>query len=105
MFEDFRGGDRFDDVKPENQIDQLSGSLRLALTRRITASYRLAYSFETELLLASRGRVEYLSSCGCWSVGAELSDDRARGFGIKILYNVIGLGKDATQNPGGLLDW
>ena len=105
VFEDFRTGDRFDDFEPEDQVDEAGGSLRLAVTRQLSLSYRAAYSFETELLLANQGIVEYLSSCGCWAVGAEISDDRARGFGVRLIYRLIGLGKDADPNPGGLLDW
>ena len=105
VFERFPGGDRFDDARTEDQVEELGGSIRLAITRQITASWRAAYSFETNRLLGNQGIIEYLSSCGCWSVGVEIEDDRTRGFRAKALYRIIGLGNDARPNPGGLFDW
>lgn len=105
VFERFPRTDRFDDARPEDGVEQLGGSVRLAVTRQISASWRVAYSFETDRLLGNQGMVEYLSSCGCWAAGIEVADDRARGFQMKVLYRLIGLGKDASPNPGGLLDW
>jgi lipopolysaccharide assembly outer membrane protein LptD (OstA) len=105
VFEDFQTGDRFDHVEPEDHVDEAGGSVRLAVTRQISVSYRAAWSFETDLLLANQGIVEYLSKCGCFAVGAEISEDRARGFGVKLIYRLVGLGRDQDPNPGGLLDW
>ena len=105
VFEDFRTGDRFDKVKPENRVNEATATLRIAVTRQWTASYRMAYSFESDVLIGNRGVIEYLSRCGCWSLGAELSEDRARGVEVKILYRIVGLGNDQEPNPGGLLDW
>lgn len=105
VFEDFRTGDRFDDVEPEDQVDEVGLNVRVALTPLWTAYYRMAYSFETDLLIGNKGVLEYLSRCGCWSVGAEFSEDRARGVEVKFLYRIIGLGNDQDPNAGGLLDW
>ncbi|MGH0029679.1 MAG: LPS-assembly protein LptD [Myxococcota bacterium] len=105
VFEDFGTGDRFDDVRDERRVDELSTNLRLALTPFWTASYRMAYSFETSRLIANKGIIEYLSKCGCWALGLEFSEDRARGVEVKALYRIVGLGKDQDPNRGGLLDW
>lgn len=105
VFEDFGTGDRFSHVQDERRVEQLDGSVRIAVTRQVSASYRLAYSFASNLLLANQGMVEYLSRCTCWAAGVEVSDDRARGLEVKVLYRLIGLGKDESPNPGGLLDW
>jgi hypothetical protein len=105
VFEDFRTGDRFDDFEPEDQVDEVAGSLRLAVTRQLSMAYRAAFSFETEILLANQGAIEYLSKCGCFAVGVELSEDRVRGVGVRLIYRLVGLGRDQQPNPGGLLDW
>jgi lipopolysaccharide assembly outer membrane protein LptD (OstA) len=105
VFEEFRTGDRFDHFEPEDRVDEVAGSLRLAVTRQLSVSYRTAYSFETDLLLVNQGVVEYLSKCGCFTVGAELSEDRARGVSVRLIYRLVGLGRDEEPNPGGLLDW
>ena len=65
---------------------------------------RGACSFDESLLLGNRGLVEYLSKCGCWAAGFEVSQDRARGVAVKFLYRLIGLGRARTQNRPGLLD-
>jgi LPS-assembly protein len=105
VFEDFGTGDRFDNARSEDHVNELSTNVRIAVTRQWTASYRMAYSFETDLLIGNRGLIEYLSKCGCWALGAEFSEDRARGVEVKILYRIVGLGKDQDPNRGGLLDW
>jgi len=104
-FEDFGTSDRFDDVREENRVHQLGGRITLALTRHITASYRMSYSIESGRLVANQGQIEYLSKCGCWTAGIQIDADRARGVGIKFLYSLVGLGKEARPNRGGFLDW
>jgi lipopolysaccharide assembly outer membrane protein LptD (OstA) len=104
VFEDFGTG-RFDDDHDERRVEQVAGDFRLALTRQVSLAYRMSYSFATDRLLGNTGVVEYFSKCECWALGVEVSEDRARGFEVKLLYRLIGLGNDQRPNPGGLLDW
>jgi lipopolysaccharide assembly outer membrane protein LptD (OstA) len=104
VFEDFGTGERFKDVKDSDRINQLNGGFRLMVNRQWSVAYRAAYTFEEGLLLGNEGIVEYLSKCGCWAAGVEVSQDRAKGFEAKFLYRIIGLGRDQLQDRGGLLD-
>jgi lipopolysaccharide assembly outer membrane protein LptD (OstA) len=104
VFEDFGTGDRFDDVERSDRVHEATGGFDLRLTRHWRFEYRAAYSFDESLLLANQGLVEYLSRCGCWAAGLELSQDRARGVDVKVLYRLIGLGRDRPLQEPGLLD-
>jgi len=104
LFEDFGTGDRFDDVEPSDRVHEATGGFDLRLTRFWRLEYRAAYSFDESLLLANQGLIEYLSKCGCWAAGLELSQDRARGVEVKVLYRLVGLGRDQPVARPGLLD-
>jgi len=104
FFEDFGSGDRFDHVKDENRVNQAVAGFRVALTANWSVAYRTAYSFERDLSLANEGFFEYVSKCGCWAAGLELSEDRTRGVEVKVLYRLIGLGRDTEPPRSGLLD-
>lgn len=104
FFEDFGSGDRFDNVKKENRVNQIDAGFRVSLTAQWSVAYRTAYSFERDLSLANEGFFEYVSKCGCWAAGLELSEDRTRGVEVKVLYRLIGLGRDAEPPRSGLLD-
>lgn len=94
FFEDFnQGGDRLDGFKDIDAVNQISASLRLALTQRWSLRYGANYSFDQTLLLSHSGSLEYFSRCECWGIGVEISDDRTRGVRYNVLYRVVGLGK------------
>jgi hypothetical protein len=103
VFEDFGSG-RFDDFEPADRVHEATGGFRAMVSRNWRLEYRVAYSFEQSLLLGNRGLVEYLSKCGCWAAGVEVSQDRARGFELKVLYRLIGLGRDRPEDHPSLLD-
>ena len=104
VFERFVFGNRWENFREMDRINQLDGSLRLAILSRWTLAYRLAYSFDQDLLIANRGIVEYLSRCRCWALGLQLSEDRARGVEVKVLYRLVGLGREVGSGGAGFLD-
>lgn len=104
VFEDWGTGDRFDHVKSSDRVNEATGGFDLRLTRLWRLEYRAAYSFDESVLLVNQGLVEYLSRCGCWAAGLQLAQDRARGFEVKVLYRLMGLGRDQPLRQPGLLD-
>lgn len=109
FFEDFTFTQvtQFKDFRELSRLHQISGTVSLAVTRHWSVVYTAAYSFEQSLLLANQGTVAYTSQCRCWSLGVKISDDRARGVEVRVLYSVAGLGQKFGQRPGdgpGLLD-
>jgi lipopolysaccharide assembly outer membrane protein LptD (OstA) len=104
FFEDFGAGDRFDDQTDINHINQLRAGVSLDLTAQWSMRYGLAYSIEGNRVLANQGLVEYLSRCGCWALGLELSQDRTRGVDVKVLYRLVGLGGEPPRSRPSLLD-
>ncbi|HEY5656301.1 MAG TPA: LPS assembly protein LptD [Myxococcota bacterium] len=104
VFENFLYGDRFDNFNELERINQANAALQLVLLSRWTLAYRIAYSFDQDLLIANRGRVEYLSRCRCWALGAELSADRARGVEVRVVYRLMGLGREVGSGERSFLD-
>jgi lipopolysaccharide assembly outer membrane protein LptD (OstA) len=104
FFENFKfDRQRFDDFKGSfSQVNQIAGAIRIALSDRWAISYRAAYTFEKELLLANVGGIEYLSGCKCWSVGLEVEQDRTRGASVRLSYRLLGLGDDGGSRRGQL---
>lgn len=102
VFENFRTGERFDNFEKFEHIQQAFGDLRLQVTPRWLLGYRTSYSFESNVLLQNAGLVEYLSRCGCWAAGVELSMDRSSGVDVRLLYRLVGIGDDLGESP--LLD-
>lgn len=104
FFEDFEfDKQRFDHFKGGfSQVNQIAGAIRIALSDRWAISYRGAYSFEKDLLLANVGGVEYLSGCKCWSIGVEVEQDRTRGASFHLTYRLLGLGDDGDGRRGQL---
>ena len=78
-------------------INQLRAGVSLDLTQRWSVCYALAYSLEGSQGLANRGLVEYLSRCGCWALGVEVSQDRNRGVDAKLVYRLVGLSGDPPR--------
>ncbi len=99
--------DRFDNYETGfERIHQIDGGVRIAITRQWGITYRAAYSFERNLLLANVGGIEYLSKCRCWAVRLEVSESRSRGVQFRVLYRLVGLGDDSRSpfeapGPGG----
>jgi lipopolysaccharide assembly outer membrane protein LptD (OstA) len=87
---------RFDDFKGEfDEINQIAGGLRIAITPQWGISYRGAYSFEQSALLGNEGGVEYISKCRCWALRVELRQSRSRGIQVGFRYAFVGLGDDS----------
>ena len=103
-FEDYPASDRFEDFRPLERVDQLNAALRFAVTAQWSLAYRFAYSAESGTILANEGIIEYVSRCRCWAAGLELSADRARGVEVKVLYRIVGLGRDDESATAGFLD-
>jgi len=88
---------RFKNLKEEfDSVNQISGGLRIAITRSWGITYRAGYSFERSTLLGNAGGVEYISECACWAARIEVSQRRNRGVGIAFRLAFIGLGDDST---------
>jgi len=104
FFEDFRTGDRFGQHTDVNHINQIRGGVALELTKRWNVRYGAAYSLEGNLALQNQGLIEYLSKCGCWAAGVQLSQDRKRGFDVKLVYRLLGLGGEPPTERPTLLD-
>jgi lipopolysaccharide assembly outer membrane protein LptD (OstA) len=106
FFENFKfSKKRFDDFKGSfSQVNQIAGAVRVALTERWAVSYRGAYTFEKELLLANVGGIEYISGCKCWSIGVEVEQDRTRGASFRLSYRLLGLGDDGDARRGQIRD-
>lgn len=102
VFEDWRRGERFDNFDAFEHIEQTFVELRVQATQRWLLGYRTAFSFEREVFLQNAGLVEYLSRCGCWAAGLELSSDRASGVDVRVIYRLVGLGDKLAASP--LLD-
>jgi LPS-assembly protein len=104
VFENFLYGDRYDNFRELERINQANAALQLVLLSRWTLAYRIAYSFDQDLMIANRGIIEYLSRCRCWALGAELSEDRARGVEVRVVYRLMGLGQQIGSGGRGFLD-
>lgn len=98
FFEDFERGERFDNFDHFDHVEQIFTELRYQVTPRWLLGFRTAFSFEREVFLQNVGVVEYMSRCGCWAGGVELSADRASGVDFKILYRLVGLGRNLEQS-------
>jgi lipopolysaccharide assembly outer membrane protein LptD (OstA) len=98
FFEDFSSSsDRFDDFKDDfNHVNQIDVRLAYQFSENWSIRYQVARSFETKILLANRGSVEYLSKCKCWAAGIELRQNRQFGFEFGVTYRLVGLGNDLT---------
>jgi lipopolysaccharide assembly outer membrane protein LptD (OstA) len=104
-FESFlEAGSRYDERVTVDHINQLRGGASLDLTAQWSLRYGFAYSIEGNQLLANQGRVEYLSRCGCWALGVELSQDRASGINARLVYRLVGLGGEPARPRPSLLD-
>jgi lipopolysaccharide assembly outer membrane protein LptD (OstA) len=79
------------------RIHQIDGGVRIAITRQWGITYRAAYTFEQNLLLANEGGIEYLSKCRCWAVRLEISESRSRGVQFSLLYTLVGIGDDSRS--------
>jgi lipopolysaccharide assembly outer membrane protein LptD (OstA) len=101
-FEDFQRGERFDNFDNFERVEQVFTELRFRATPQWLLGFRTAFSFEREVFLQNVGLVEYLSRCGCWAGGIELSVDRASGVDVRVLYRLVGLGR--TMERSRLLD-
>jgi lipopolysaccharide assembly outer membrane protein LptD (OstA) len=104
VFENFLHGDRYDNYSELEHINQADAALQLVLLSRWTLAYRIAYSFDQDLLIANRGLIEYLSRCRCWALGAELSADRASGIEVRVVYRLMGLGREIGRAGRSFLD-
>ena len=78
-----------------DEINQLSGGLRLAITRQWGITYAASYSFERSVLLGNAGGIEFISKCRCWALRLEVRQNRARGVSVGIRYAFIGIGDDS----------
>jgi lipopolysaccharide assembly outer membrane protein LptD (OstA) len=104
VFEDFLFGERYENYSELEHVNQVDAGLQLVLLSRWTLAYRIAYSFDQDLMIANRGIVEYLSRCRCWALGAELRADRASGVEVRVVYRLMGLGRQIGSGDRGFLD-
>jgi hypothetical protein len=99
FFENFAFDDeRFEDFEESFlRVNQIDFETRVAITRHIGFTYRVAYSFEQALVIANQVGVEYLSKCYCWAIGVRLTDNRTRGLSWNFQYRFFGLNKDTVR--------
>jgi lipopolysaccharide assembly outer membrane protein LptD (OstA) len=102
VYADWRRQERFDHYDTFDHIEQTFVQLRFQATERWRLGYRGAFSFDKNVFLQNAGLVEYISRCGCWAGGVELSMDRASGVNVRLIYRLIGLGDNLKNSP--LLD-
>jgi lipopolysaccharide assembly outer membrane protein LptD (OstA) len=102
VFEDWQRGERFDNFSAFDHINQVFADARVQVTKRWLLGYKTAFSFNREVFLQNSGMIEYLSTCGCWAAGIELSQDRASGVNVRVNYRLVGIGDDLAKSP--LLD-
>ncbi len=103
FFEDFSvQNERFENFVAVRRVSQGHIATRLALTAQWSARYAIVYSFEEDLLVEQGGALEYLSRCGCWSVGVALAQSRNRGLSVRVLYRIVGLGNASGSSLGNL---
>ncbi len=97
VFEDFpEENRRFRRFEGEfDQINQITGALRIAITRQWGVTYAGAYSFERGVLLGNTGGIEFISKCRCWALRFEVRQSRSRGLTFAIRYAFIGIGDDS----------
>ena len=81
-----------------DRISQLSGGVYVPVLDRFILQYRANYSFEGSQFLTNAATVDYVSKCGCWAAGLELSDSRNQGLQVRFRYTILGLGDDLS-NP------
>lgn len=81
-----------------DRISQLSGGVYVPILDRVILQYRATYSFEGTRFLTNAVTVDYVSKCGCWAAGIELSDVRNQGLQARFRYTILGLGDDLS-NP------
>jgi lipopolysaccharide export system protein LptA len=95
FYEDYPYDERFDSFSAAfDRVNQISVSLRAALTRQWALTYSGVQSLEQTLSLSNHGGVEYISRCQCWALRVELGEDPQRGVQVGISYTVLGLGDD-----------
>jgi len=99
LFEDFAfKDDRYQRFDPSfSRVNQISGNVRLQLTRQWAVTYLGSYSFENSFSLSHRFGLEYLSRCRCWAARLEIDDTVVRGFQWHLQYRLLGLGDDAAH--------
>jgi len=102
VFEDWQRGERFDKFTAFDHINQVFADARVQVTKRWLLGYKTSFSFNREVFLQNSGMIEYLSTCGCWAAGVELSQDRASGVNVRVNYRLVGIGEDIAKSP--LLD-
>ena len=99
LFEDFAFKDeryqRFSSTF--TKVNQISGNLRIQLTRQWAVTYLGSYSFENTFSLAHRVGLEYVSRCRCWAARLEFDDTVVRGLQWHLQYRLLGLGDDAAH--------
>jgi hypothetical protein len=78
-----------------NQID-LRG--RIELGSRIRLGYSAIYSFTgKEGFIRNRGRIDYVSKCRCWGIGAIVGHEREDGFSGGFEIRFLGLGDERSN--------
>ena len=93
-----RQNDRFDSFQQISQVSQINLGLRYAFLERWALTWAGAYSFESSFLIGNQGGIEYFSACGCWAARLELAQDRSSGLAVRLVYQLVGIGDDAS-NP------
>jgi lipopolysaccharide assembly outer membrane protein LptD (OstA) len=101
FFEAFAVDDenRFEDFEPGvTKVNQLTFRARYAINQNWALTYGIRYSFENQILLSTRGGVEYISKCKCWAIRFEVGSDRSGGLTWEYpVPTLIGLGDDAVR--------
>jgi hypothetical protein len=82
----------------DDKLNQVDFNGRIQFGQRLRLGYSAIYSFTgKEGFIRNRGRIDYVSGCRCWGVGAILGYERTNGFSGGFEIRFLGLGDERSN--------